>query len=163
MILEVKIYKVYRDNDTQPALETSDRKRALHALDSMRIRWKLWMAGVVPIRKRFRFEFSASRVHLHLRILVGVVILYMAWRDDCEWLLDAKLNEVTVGWIPWRVREGETVPAWVILRRVIEKPQVPRCPHCSAGLPLIALEEGTSKVWHDAGGGTYHSCSREPS
>lgn len=70
---------------------------------NLRIWWMYRHVGEVPFRKRFRFEFSMGRRRFHFRLLLGVVLVYLAWNDPCPWMISANLNEVALGWIPWRI------------------------------------------------------------
>lgn len=66
----------------------------------------------VPWRKRFRITFDNDGWRFSFRLVAGVFIFYVSRKWE-SWETESTLiSEIAIGWIPWNVEEGQTVPAW---------------------------------------------------
>jgi hypothetical protein len=79
---------------------------------------------VVPWRHKFRWQFERDGNRFYLRILCGVLVFYVARR--WEWLptVNQRHSQVTIGWIPLRVKEGGLLRVWSPYQRIYSAVQV---------------------------------------
>ena len=71
----------------------------------------------VPWRKRFRVTFDNDGWRFSLRLVAGFFIFYVSRKWQSWYTESTFISEVTIGWIPWNVKEGQTVPAWKLYHR----------------------------------------------
>jgi hypothetical protein len=68
-------------------------------------------------QKRFRITFEHDGWRFSLRVVVGFVLFYLCRKWE-SWIPKSHLiSQVAIGWIPWRIQEGQSIPAWNLYYR----------------------------------------------
>jgi hypothetical protein len=77
------------------------------------------MKRPVPFRHRFRFGWEHKDWRFSLRIVCGFFVIYVT-RQWPEWSALRFESTVKIGFIPWKVEEGQYVPCWTVYKRTLD-------------------------------------------
>lgn len=70
----------------------------------------------VPFWRRFRLDFEHNGRRFYFRICFGLVVIYVArrWQEYSAFQFASMLQ---IGYIPLKLEEGQTIPAWTVFRK----------------------------------------------
>ena len=70
----------------------------------------------IPIYKKFRIQLYRSDGGWSFRILCGICFFVFMWNYTHEFMYWDKQTGITIGFIPWKLREGDFMPGKSWLR-----------------------------------------------
>jgi hypothetical protein len=65
----------------------------------------------VPLWQKFRVDRFVNGDGWQFRVLCGIFFVALWWHYTLEWSYWDEQTGVAIGYIPWRIRNGETMPA----------------------------------------------------